>query len=98
MDQESWQVLKDLVKADQTAEIAKFLNDLSAVETVYAVSRLSQDDQSKLLAMLKPADAADLIEEVADAQAVELIEHLPPEEAAHIVDELPSDQQADILR
>ncbi|MFT5368296.1 MAG: magnesium transporter [Candidatus Latescibacterota bacterium] len=94
---EPWEILQALIAEGRSQRVDQFLDGLSAMETVYAVSRLSQDDQSQLLIMLKPEDAADLIEEVTNAQAVDLIEHLSPEQAAHIVDELPSDQQADIL-
>lgn len=96
-EREPWVLLQELIIEGQSRELDTFLDGLSAMETVYAMSRLSQDDQSQLLTLLKPEAAADLIEEVTDAQAIELIDHLPPEQAAHIVDELPSDQQADIL-
>ncbi len=67
------------------------------LETARAISRLSSQEQSKLLLVLEPEDAADVIEEVSDAQAVELIEDLPVDSAAAIVDEIPSDRQADLL-
>lgn len=94
---EPWEQLQAMIVEGQSQKLDQFLDGLTAAETVYVVSRLSQDEQSQLLILLKPEDAADLIEEVTDVQAIDLIEHLLPEQAAHIVDELPSDQQADIL-
>ena len=96
-EQEPWVMLQKLIAEGQTRDLDYFLNSLSAMETVYAMSHLSPVDQSQLLTLLKPETAAVIIEEVKDTQAVELIDQLSPEQAAPIVDELPSDQQADIL-
>ncbi|MDA0746967.1 MAG: magnesium transporter [bacterium] len=94
---EPWERLRELIGAKDSRGLGQVLDGLSAMETVYAFSRLSQEGQSQLLTLLKPENAAGLIEEVTDAQAVDLIEHLSPEQAASIVDELSSAQQADIL-
>jgi len=96
-EQEPWELLQKMIAEGQALKLDQYLEGMSAMETVYAVSRLSEDEQSQLLTLIKPEAAAVLIEEVTESQAVDLIDHLSPEQAAHIVDELPSDQQADIL-
>ncbi len=93
----SWQELERLLQTGDLPEMAAYLASLPAGETVWAVSRLSDEEQSQLLALLTPEDAAELIQQLPDVQAVELIEELAPGAAADIIEELPSDQQADIL-
>ncbi|MEX0867984.1 MAG: magnesium transporter [Pirellulales bacterium] len=95
--QRPWEELQQLVAAGDAGAVETFLDSLPSNETARALSRLSDDDQAKVLVQLEPADAAGLIEHLADAQAAELIATLEPQAAAAIVDELPSDEQADLL-
>jgi magnesium transporter len=92
-----WENLSEILKADDVERLKTFLQTLSPTETARAISRLTTQEQSKLLIMLDPADAATVIEEVSDVQAVNLMEGLPVDSAAAIVDEIPSDRQADLL-
>ena len=96
-EQSTWQELERLLQAGNVPAMEAYLESLPAGETVWAVSRLSDEDQSQLLSLLDPEDAAELIQQLPDAQAVELLEELAPGAAADIIEELPSDQQADIL-
>jgi len=92
-----WEQLHDLLEGQDAEQVRRFLHDLPRGETARALSRLDEDDQRTLLALIGPEDSAELLEGLSDAQAVEIIEELPPAEAAAIVDELPSDEQADLL-
>ena len=95
--EQSWQELERLLKTENIHGIESYLELLPAGETVWAVSRLSEEDQSHLLGLLDPGDAAELIQQLPEVQVVELFEELTPDAAADILEELPSDQQADIL-
>jgi magnesium transporter len=92
-----WETLSEILAANDVERLKTFILDLSSSETARAISRLSSQEQNKLLTILEPGDAADVIEGVSDTQAVDLIEDLPVESAAAIVDEIPSDRQADLL-
>ncbi len=94
---EPWVELGRLAEEGSSDQIESFIEQLPASDLAWAVSRLSEEDQTQVLTLLAPADAADLVEQLTDVQAVELIEHLDPQAAAAIVDELPSDAQADLL-
>lgn len=94
---EPWRNLQVLVRADSRHVLPSYIGSLTATELALAVSRLSQEDHTRLLGLLSPRDAADLIDQIDDIHAVDLIEDLPPAEAAAIVDQLNSDAQADLL-
>ncbi len=93
----SWQELERLLQSGNVQDVERYLTSLPASETVWVVSRLNDEDQSRLLGLLAPVDAAELIQQLPDAQAVELLEDMAPNAVADILEELPSDQQADIL-
>jgi magnesium transporter len=92
-----WEQLSQILESGDPRPLQAFLEQIGAAETARAISRLSQEDQGRLLTLLDPADAAAVIEDVSETQAVDLIEELPPDQAAAIVEELPSDLQADLL-
>lgn len=92
-----WERLKALVDAGQAGPLLAFLDAMNPMDTALAVSRLGEDDQSRLLTILDPEDAADVIEDISDEQAAELIEDLSPAQAAAILEELDSDHVADLL-
>lgn len=94
---EPWQNLQALIKAGSRPVLPSFIESLSATELALAVSRLSQEEHTRLLGLLSPQDAAELIHQIEDVQAVDLIEDIPPADAAAIVDEMYSDAQADLL-
>lgn len=96
-EQRPWEELEKLVEEPVAEHVEAFLGTLADGEAALAVSRLSQDDQTRLLTTMDPEGAADLVEQMPDVQAVDIIERLEPEAAAAIVDELPSDEQADLL-
>jgi magnesium transporter len=92
-----WEIFKEVLADDDSEKLKQFLDNLSPAETARGISRLSHQEQQKLLLLLDPEDAADVLEDVPDTQAVDLIEDLPAENAAAIVDEIASDKQADLL-
>ncbi|MFC1863147.1 magnesium transporter [Thermodesulfobacteriota bacterium] len=92
-----WKDLKKILVDTDVDRLKKFLDELSPAETALAISRLSSQEQSKLLMILEPVDAADVIEDISETQAADLIEDLPVASAAAIVDEITSDRQADLL-
>lgn len=92
-----WEELHKILAARDPHRLHDYLEGIGPAETARAISRMDQEDQTRLLLLLEPADAADLIEEVPDVQAIDLIEDLDPMRAAAIVDEMDSDRQADLL-
>jgi magnesium transporter len=96
-EQRPWEELGKLAQESDADGLEAFLDALPPGEAARALSRLSDEDQARLMIRLDPEDAADLVEQIPDAQAVELIEGLEPQVAAAIVDEMPSDEQADLL-
>lgn len=95
--QEPWEEIEAILEAGDAERLKAFVGALPPGETARAVSRLGEEDQTRLLTLLPPEDAADLLEEISHAQAAELIDDLPPPQAAAIVNELPSDEQVDLL-
>ncbi len=94
---EPWQNLQALIQAGARNVLSAYIRSLKATELALAVSRLSQDEHTRLLGLLSPQEAAELIHLIEDVQAVDLIKDLPPTEAAAIVDRMYSDAQADLL-
>ena len=94
---EPWRNLQALIQAGSRHVLPSYVESLTATELALAVSRLSQEEHTRLLGLLSPQDAAELIHSIEDVQAVDLIEDLPPAEAAAIVDKMYSDAQADLL-
>jgi magnesium transporter len=95
--QRPWEELELLVEEADTDQLEGFLESLPANETARAVTRLSDEDQSRLLTTISPESAADVVEQIPEAHAIDLMGRLEPVAAAAIVHELPSDVQADLL-
>jgi magnesium transporter len=93
----SWETLSELIAAEDSLELAKFIETLSPSETARTISRLDAEEQQMLLSLLSPEDAADMIEDIPDAQAADLVEEMPSEQAAAIMEELSSDHLVDVL-
>lgn len=96
-DRAPWEVLEDLLATGEGAALQDFLETLRGSDAVLAISRLPEDQRTRLFTLLAPDDAADLVEQMPEAAAVELLEHLEPDAAARILHELPSDEQADLI-
>ncbi len=92
-----WDELHEIIASENVTALQSFLEALGPTETARAISRISQEDQNQLFALLSPAEGAEVIEDVSEQQAADLIEVLPPKQAAAIIDELQSDLQADLL-
>ena len=89
--------LAEMIDREDRQGCVSFVRDVDSTDVLPAVSRLDEEDRTRLLAMLEPEEAADLIERLPESQAVEAIEDLAPVAAARIIEELPSDAQADII-
>ncbi|QDT13191.1 magnesium transporter [Planctomycetes bacterium K23_9] len=82
----------------QDAEAADLcIEELASADSVRAVLRLSDNDQSQLMTMLPNDHAASLLEELPESEAANLVSHLTADQAADILNEVNSDEQADIL-
>ncbi|MFH1217227.1 MAG: magnesium transporter [Pseudomonadota bacterium] len=92
-----WKTISELIAAENTAELTKFIDTLSPPETARAISRLTAENQHRLLSLLSPEDAADVIEDISEVQAADLVEDMPSERAAAIMEELSSDHLVDVL-
>ncbi len=89
--------LRAAISAHDTDAADQCIEDLASSESVRAVLRLSEDDQTELMAMLPNDHAASLLEELPEYEAANLISHLKADQAAEILNEVTSDEQADIL-
>jgi len=92
-----WETLSELIAAENSVELTKFIDTLSPSETARVISRLTEEEQLRLLSLLSPEDAADMIEDISDTQAADLVEDMPSEQAAAIMEELASDHLVDLL-
>lgn len=92
-----WETLSELIAAENSVELTKFIDTLSPSETARGISRLTEEEQLRLLSLLSPEDAADMIEDISDTQAADLVEDMPSEQAAAIMEELASDHLVDLL-
>lgn len=93
-----WEILSELIDAQNSAELTNFIETLSPSETARAISRLTEAEQLRLFGLLSPEDAADVIEDIPEAhQAADLVEDMPSEQAAAIMEELSSDHLVDVL-
>lgn len=97
MHDKPWESLRSILECEDVRQLTDFLGSLSPAETALSVSRLSSNEQQKLLSLLEPSVAADVIEDIPEVHAADIIEELPPKQAAAIVEELDGDLQADIL-
>lgn len=95
--QEPWRELSQLVESAAPDEIKRYLNRLPHRDVALAISRLSHDQQNRLLTALAPDDAAEYVTRLPDVQVADIIERLQPGSAAAILDALPSDEQADVI-
>lgn len=92
-----WEKLSELIAAENSDALTKFIETLSPSETARVISRLTAEEQPRLFFLLSPEDAADVIEEIPETQAVDLVEDMPSEQAAAIMEELTSDHLVDVL-
>jgi magnesium transporter len=95
--QEPWQHLEEILRVGDAQRLKAYIRSLAPGEMAWALSRLRQTDQTRLLLLLSYEDAAALLEELPEVQAADLVEELQPNQAAAIVSEMPSDEQADLL-
>ncbi|MCB1229782.1 MAG: magnesium transporter [Verrucomicrobiae bacterium] len=93
-----WEELIGALEADDAAKIAELVDALTSEEARRAFSRLSSDDQQRVVAALSPEQAAELLESLPEAQAVDLLGEMDPETAADIVEQLPDNIGADLLQ
>ena len=75
-----------------------WLDGCSGQEAVRILSRLTDEQRERLLALVDPEVAAEVVERLPGVQAVDAIEHLDAEVAAAILAEIPSDERVDIIK
>lgn len=92
-----WKQLEEIVPKGDVNELIAVATELGPRDMARAMSRLSTEEQNRILSLLGPENAAELIDAVSDAQALELVEALPPEDVAHILEEMESNERADLL-
>jgi magnesium transporter len=92
-----WKILSDLIAAENSEALMRFIETLSPPETARTISRLTEEEQHGLFRLLSPGDAADVIEDIPEIQAADMVEDMPSEQAAAIMEELASDHLADVL-
>lgn len=95
--EQPWEHLEELLEKGEPQVIVDFLDSIRPSETALAVSRLSAEQQVRLMTMLRPQDAAEILEDFSDTMAVEILDDLAPEQIAPILEELDSDHMADLL-
>jgi len=89
--------LRAAITAHDADAADQCIEDLTSSDSVRAVLRLSENDQSELLTLLPNDHAASLLEELPEYEAANLLSHMEAEQAAGILNEVTSDEQADIL-
>lgn len=92
-----WETLLALTEKNDAEALREFADSLGTRECAWALSRLSAEDQARVITLLGPEHAAGLMEDLSHAQAAQLIETLDAAEAAPILDEMESAQAADVL-
>lgn len=94
---ESWEQLEVLLKEGNGGSLITSLESLLPGESARAVSRLSRENQARLLSLLLPEQAAGLLLELPQVQAADLLSAAQSTHAGAILACLPSDERADLL-
>ncbi len=94
---EPWVHLGELIEQGDHAGVESYLDSLSSGDSLLAVSRLDEQQQTQLFSLLSAPAAAEMIDLLPDVQAADVIERLSTTDAAAIVDALPSDGRVDVL-
>ncbi|WP_428386298.1 magnesium transporter [Mucisphaera sp.] len=89
--------LARLVETGDVEDLQRFVYDQPVGEMARALSRLDEEDRSKLINLVPAECGAYLVEELNAGQASELLLAVSPARAAEIVEPLPSDAQADLI-
>ena len=71
---EPWIELGQLAEAASPQALVEFVENLSASDAALALSRLSDEQRTRVLTALPAEEAADLLNQLPDVQAVGLIE------------------------
>ena len=94
---EPWMDLYPLIDRNDRDGIQAFLDSLPPMETARAVSRLSDEQRTKLVQILDPEDAAELLLDLPDEQAADILEDTLTDHAADILEKMSASEQADLL-
>lgn len=89
--------LRSLIETANASGCSGWLDATSARDSVYAFSKLSEEERSALLGLLDSESAAELLERLPEHHAIDALEQLDPEMAADIIEELRSDERADLI-
>lgn len=86
-----------LSEAGEGSACATLLEGLDASETVHTVTRLSDEQRTRLFELLDPESAAKVLILLPEHQVVSVLEDVGPMAAAKIIEGLPSDERADLV-
>ena len=95
---DAWEVLGELIRGGNRAEIRQFLTDLEVDATALVISRLESAELDQLLDLLDRNTAVLLVDRLPDSQARGILERLPPPSAARIVESLPEERHSGLIR
>ncbi len=71
-----WEQLANLVAANDAGSIRSLLDDLTADDRRYAISRMAEGERTLLIDLLEPEAAAELLEELPGVQATAILEEI----------------------
>jgi len=97
VDLRPWEKILELEQANDTQGLEDFIDSLTPSQVARALSRLTAEAQSRLVAMMDNEHGALVLHEVVEEQAAELIDLLSPKDATALLQELPSDEKAHLL-
>lgn len=97
VDTQPWVELKRIMANEEFDNLQGFFDRLSMSETVLIVSRMSPDEQKRLVTILDPSVAAGIIEDIPTEQVADIMESLTPQQAASIIEVLPSPMKSELL-
>ena len=87
-----------LIEASDKPRLDGLIESLQPVEIARHISRLDNDQQTRLIELLGPKKAAAVISEILDFGSTDIVDRLPSGQAAPIIREMARDQQAGLLR
>jgi magnesium transporter len=90
--------IEKLIEANEASQISAMFKTLQPVEIARRISRLDNEQQTRLIELLGPKESAALISGILDFGSTDIVNRLPFDQAAPIVKAMTRDQQAGLLR
>ena len=92
-----WKELTSFADEGDVSAVNETYQQLGPTDMARAFSRLSLENQRRVLLLLESDAASGLVEEMPDAQAADIVVNLEPGHAAEIIEGMPSSEAADLL-